>query len=225
MRNVGKTRRADVIMTVQSYSRVPSLIAPSVEVALRRTGLDYFDVLLLGMRNDAPAEAYYEAFQKLREAGKVRFLALSTHNRPLLPSLFEAFEKKETPIDLFMVRYNAVHRGAEREVFPHLPKDPKPAMIAYTATRWGHLLDPKKMPPGEAPAAASDCYRFALTQPGVDLVLCGPANREQMQEALRTLELGPLAPEEIERMNRLGDHIYGRYKPNFTDRGDQPAVA
>jgi predicted aldo/keto reductase-like oxidoreductase len=94
-------------------------------------------------------------------------------------------------------------------------------MIAYTATRWGHLCDPAKMPAGLAPPPARDCYRFALTHPAVDMVLCGPKNREQMQEALRALDAGPLAPDELARLQRIGDHIYGRYRPQFAEQGDR----
>jgi predicted aldo/keto reductase-like oxidoreductase len=93
-------------------------------------------------------------------------------------------------------------------------------MIAYTATRWGHLLDPSKIPAGEKLPTASDCYRFVLNQPAVDMVLCGPADRSQMREALRALERGPLPSDEVERMKRIGDHIYGRYKPKFKEAGD-----
>jgi predicted aldo/keto reductase-like oxidoreductase len=76
------------------------------------------------------------------------------------------------------------------------------------------------MPPGEEPPPARDCYRFALSHPSVDLVLCAPADREQMQEALRALDAGPLEPEEMQRLRRIGDHVYGRYKPQFAERGD-----
>ncbi len=220
MHNLARRHREEIVLTVQSYSRVPALVRPSVDVALRRAGLDYFDILLLGMRNDRPDSAYIEAFERLRDRGKVRFLALSTHNRPLLPALFEEYREGKSPYEAFMVRYNAVHRGAEQDAFPHVPTDPRPGMIAYTATRWGHLLDPSKMPAGESPPAASDCYRFALSQPAVDMVLFGPADRSQMLEALCALERGPLEPEERERMSRIGDHIYGRHKPQFKDRGD-----
>jgi hypothetical protein len=41
-----------------------------------------------------------------------------------------------------------------------------------------------------------------------------------MQEALRALERGPLPPDEIERMRRIGDHIYGRHAPKFQEAGD-----
>ncbi len=224
MRNVARRNREGIVLTVQSYSRIPALIGPSVEVALRRAGLDYFDILLLGMRNERPGRAYIDAFERIREQGKVRFLALSTHNRPLLPSLFDEYREGKSAYDVFMLRYNAVHRGAERDVFPFVPADPRPGVIAYTATRWGHLLDPGKMPAGETPPTASDCYRFVLNQSTVDLVLCGPSDRSQMQEALRALEHGPLPPDVVERMQRIGDHIYGRHKPKFKEAGDAKDV-
>lgn len=220
MRNLARRARDEVVLTVQSYSRVPALVAPSIEIALRRAGVEYFDFLLLGMRNEVPESAYVEAFERLREAGKVRHLMLSTHNRPLLPTLFTQYADGKSPYESFMVRYNAVHRGAEQDVFPYVPGEGKPGLIAYTATRWGHLLDPKKMPPGELPASASDCYRYALGQSAVDMVLCGPADEAQMDEAIRALARGPLDPDERARLERIGDHVYGRHRPQFSDRGD-----
>ena len=225
MGNVARRNRDSVILTVQSYSRLAALMGPSVELALRRVGADYFDFLLLGMWNQMPSAALIDAALELREAGKVRHLMLSTHNRPLLPSLFEDYARGESPFDVFMFRYNAVHRGAEKDALPFVPNDKKPGIITYTTTRWGDLLDPKKMPEGEAPPNARDCYRFALSHPEVTTALCGPANREQMQEALRALDEGPLSPEEMTRMQRIGDHIYGRHDARFSDQGDQAASA
>ena len=224
IRNVARRDRSRVVVTVQSYSRVAALLAPSIEIALRRTGLGYFDFLLLGMWNRPPFTALVEAAQRLKARGLVRHLMMSTHNRPSLQDHFRQFEHGESPFDAFMLRYNAVPRGAEQDVFPHLPASRRPAILAYTATRWGHLCDPAKMPVCEAPPPARDCYRFALSNPSVDMVLCGPKNREQMQEALSALDAGPLAPDEMKRLQRIGDHIYGRYRPQFAEGGDRRAA-
>ena len=226
LRRVARRNREGVVLTVQSYARFAPLLRPSVELALRRSGVEYFDFLLLGMWNAPPGKAMVESARRLRAEGKVRHLMLSTHNRPSLQGHFRSFELGRSPFDAFMVRYNAVHRGAEQDVFPFLPAENAPGLISYTATRWGHLLDPTKMPPGEAPPAARDCYRFALSHPAVSMVLCGPASRDEMQEAIRALDAGPLAPDEMARMRRIGDHVYGRYKPNFAERGDarEPAA-
>jgi aryl-alcohol dehydrogenase-like predicted oxidoreductase len=225
LRHVARRNREGVVLTVQSYSRVAALLRPSIEIALRRAGVEYFDFLLLGMWNAPPRKGIVEAALRLRAQGKVRHLMLSTHNRPSLQRHFRDFEAGRSPFDVFMLRYNAVHRGAEQDVFPHLPERRPPSLIAYTATRWGHLLDPAKMPPGDEPPPARDCYRFALSHPAVSMVLCGPANREQMQEAIRALDAGPLDSDEQTRMRRIGDHVYGRFSPNFTDRGDTRASA
>jgi len=223
IKNVARKKRESVVLTVQSYTRVAALLSPSIEIALRRAGIEYFDFLLLGKWDSPPGPALIDAAQRLVDKGKVRHLMMSTHNRPSLREHFRLFEAKQSPFAAFMLRYNAVHRGAEDDVFPHVPQSPRPGIVAYTATRWGHLLDPKKMPQGELPPPARDCYRFALSHPAANLVLCGPANREQMQEALSALDAGPLDPDEMARMHRIGDHVYARYKPNFKEKGDGPA--
>jgi aryl-alcohol dehydrogenase-like predicted oxidoreductase len=220
IRHLARRHREELVLTVQSYSLVPRLVAPSVEMALLRTRLDYFDILLLGAWNQRPSEAFVEVFQRLREQGKVRFLAVSTHNRPLFPLLFDDFQSGTSPFDVFMLRYNAAHRGAEKDVFPFVPDGRPPGIITYTATRWGHLLDPAKMPDGETAPCASDCYRFALSHPVVDLTLTGLANEEQLDEALRALDRGPMDEEELEHMRRVGEHIYRNYRPKIADGGD-----
>ena len=167
MKNLARKNREGLVLTVQSYTRVAALLAPSIELALRRAGLEYFDFLLLGKWDKPPGQALIDAAERLKENGKVRHLMMSTHNRPSLQGHFRSFEAKESPFDAFMLRYNAVHRGAERDTFPYLPESPRPGIVAYTATRWGHLLDPSKMPPNESPPRARDCYRFALSHPAV----------------------------------------------------------
>jgi len=111
------------------------------------------------------------------------------------------------------VRYNAVHRGAEREVFPSvrdLADADRPGVVSYTTTRWGHLCDPGKTPPGERTPTGTDCYRFTLTHPSVDIAMAGPDSNEHMDQALRALELGPMSDDELQWMHRVGDHIYER---------------
>lgn len=225
MVNLSKRHRDELVLSIQSYSQNPATIAGEVEETLRASGVDCFDFLLLGNRNEMPGDAYLEVFERLRQAGKVRFLSLSSHNRPFLPQLLADYEAGNSPYELLMLRYNGVHRGAERDVFPFVPAERRPFIVTYTATRWGHLLDPAKMPPGEAPPSARDCYRFSLSHPAVDMVLCGPANAAQMDAAIAALEAGPLADDERARIERIGDHLYGKYAPAYPDAGDAADVA
>jgi hypothetical protein len=40
------------------------------------------------------------------------------------------------------------------------------------------------------------------------MVVCGPANGEQMNEAISALEFGPLEADERERIEHIGAYIY-----------------
>ena len=130
---------------------------------------------------------------------------MTGHSRVVIAELV-----KEEVLDLYHIRYNAVHTGAENDIFPFLKKENKPGIVSFTATRWGQLLDPKKMPEGEEPLMASDCYRFVLSNPHVDVCLTAPKTVEQMRENLKTLETGPLNSNEMDRIRKIGKYIYDK---------------
>jgi aryl-alcohol dehydrogenase-like predicted oxidoreductase len=207
IRNLAPAHRDRLVVVLQSYDRTGFLLRPFFERGLRALGLERADGLILGWYRDAPPARILDAALALREAGLVRFLVLSGHRRSLFA---EIAETSEPPIDVMMIRYTAAHRGAEREIFPYLPDAARHGVTCYTATRWGQLLDPSKMPPGEAPLTAADCYRFVLTNPHVDLCMTGPKSEEQMEDALRALDLGPLSDEEMARARRIGDFVHGQ---------------
>lgn len=198
--------RDRLVLVVQSYSRLAGLLGWSVERALRSLKFDCADVLLLGLWNHHPPQRVLDAAQRLRDRGLVRYLALSAHRRACIAELAGASE-----FDVLHFRYNAVHTGAERDIFPRLPDAAaRPGLVSYTATNWGQLLDPKKIARGERVPTAADAYRFVLTRPEVDLCLTGPASAVQMDQALEALDRGPMSEEELAWMRRVGQAIYGR---------------
>jgi len=171
---------------------------------LQKLGTDYLDVFQLFWLGRASAwtQSTIDALLSLRESGKVRAIGVSIHDRKRAGKLVE-----DSPLDMLMIRYNAAHTGAERDIFPHLAKR-KPAIVAYTATRWGGLLKRPKGWKGPVMTAA-DCYRFCLSNPHVDLVLTGPKNRRQLQENLRNLqEKGPLSDEENRWISDFGQVVH-----------------
>jgi len=203
IRNIcGQGNRDQLVVVIQSYSRSALLMELYSKKALKSLGLGHADVLLLGWHNRQPTRRLLDKALEMKDRGMFRFLGLSGHKRSLFPEL-----AIDGLFDLFHIRYNAAHRGAENEVFIHLKGNARPGIVTYTATRWGQLLNPQKMPPGEAPPSGSDCYRFALSHSAVDVCMSGPRDARQMKEALRTLELGPLSEDELVRMRRIGDHV------------------
>jgi predicted aldo/keto reductase-like oxidoreductase len=214
LRNL-RAHRERILLAVQSYTRMAGLMAGSLERALRRVNYDYADVLLLGMWNKPVAPRILDAARRLRERGLVRFLAVSTHTRTLVPGI-----AAEHDFDIVHFRYNAAHPGAETDIFPHLPRDGRPGMVSFTATSWGQLLGKRslaamfnggsRLPKGERAPTATDCYRFVLTRPEVDVCLTGPADASQMEQALEALRLGPMNEEELAWMRRVGLAVSGK---------------
>lgn len=205
MRNiVAQGKRDRLVLAVLTYAHSAWLTERSLSRGLRTLGTDFADVLLLGYYSRRPPRRVLEGAVRLKEQGLVRHLGLTTHKRSIVSTL-----AGEGVIDVFHVRYNAAHRGAESDVFPHLG-EPRPGIVAFTATRWGKLLDPRSMPPGEAPLSAADAYRFALSQSSVDICMTGPKTLEQMHENLAVLDSEPLDDAQLERIRRIGDWVYGK---------------
>jgi aryl-alcohol dehydrogenase-like predicted oxidoreductase len=164
----------------------------SLERALRSLDMDYADILLLGSGTRTSAAAIFDQALRLRERSLIRAIAVSTHNRPLAPEI-----ARNRDVDILHVRYNAVHPGAERDIFPKLPApEVRPGIVTFTATCWGDLMKPDKVPAGDKVPTASDCYRFNLTNPAVDLCLTGPRSASDLTAALDALDKGPMTPEE-----------------------------
>jgi aryl-alcohol dehydrogenase-like predicted oxidoreductase len=208
VRGLAEQHRERMVIVVQSYSRAAWFMRPSFELALKALRTDYADFLLLGWWNGLPPARILDAARTLKERGKARHIMISCHNRPS----FERYAK-EPDIDAIMVRYNAAHPGAEQEVFPKLGETP-PGVVAYTATRWGDLINPALTPEGEPTPRASDCYRFALSHPSVQVCLAGPKDRAELDEALCALDRGPMTQDELAWMKRVGAEAKKHARPN-----------
>jgi len=178
--------------------------ATKVVPALKKLGTDYIDILQIFWlgRTAAWTPSTIDALVSLKESGKVRAIGISIHDRKRAGRL-----AADSPLDMLMVRYNAAHTGAEKDIFPHLAQR-QPAIVAYTATRWRGLLKRPKGWEGSVMTAA-DCYRFCLSSPHVDLVLTGPKNRRELEENVKELrEKGPLSKEEDTWIRQYGKIVH-----------------
>src|SRR5262245_52293094 len=94
-----------------------------------------------------------------KESGWVRFVGATAHDRSLARRL-----AVDPRVDVLMHRFNMAHRKAAHEVFPVAAKARTP-IVAFTATRWGTLLEPyasgpaRRRPPLIVTAIASLTHR------------------------------------------------------------------
>jgi aryl-alcohol dehydrogenase-like predicted oxidoreductase len=235
LRRYGRgSRREGLLIAGCSYICDPEKLAGILADQLVSWGIDYVDVfqwgwvterndpdLLLrcadeGLRSAAVSAAVAEQLgvaeevvRELRRRGYARFLAISTHDRAIARAL-----AAHPRSDLLMVRYNLAHRGLEDDVFPHLAEPGRrPGLVAFNAAHDARGLlsrPPAGLPPGRYVPDVGDLYRFALDRAEIDVVLAGPANREQLDVALDALDRPSLDPVKRTYLERYGDLHAGR---------------
>jgi aryl-alcohol dehydrogenase-like predicted oxidoreductase len=113
-------RRRSVVICAQFGARNRADAATELKSVLVALGTDYIDVLALYYvehRDEwdeitAPGGAL-PYLHDARRDGAVRRIGITSHQRPLAARL-----AKSGLLDAVMIRYNAAHRGAERDVFP-----------------------------------------------------------------------------------------------------------
>jgi predicted aldo/keto reductase-like oxidoreductase len=205
-------RRRQVAVCVQFEARTAADAAGELRQILDELRTDYVDVLTFYY---VEAEEEWQEIigpggalgycAEARAAGRVRLLGLTSHQRPLAARWAQG-----GLLDMLMIRYNAAHRGAEREVFPVTEARGLP-VVTYTALRWGALLRPTRAdPPGFAVPRAPAWYRFALQNPAATVVLAAPESREELEEDLTVLEAaGPLSAEEYQALAAHGLRVRG----------------
>ena len=203
-------RRESLVVCVQFGARTAGEAASELRLVLATLRTDYIDVLTF-YYVERPSEwraliglgGALEYCRVAKRDGVVRSLGVTSHQRPVAAEM-----ARSGLLDALMIRYNAAHRGAEREIFPVTDAIGMP-VIAYTALRWGALLHPTPDdPPGFRIPTAPDWYRFVLQSPSVTVTLAAPSSRAELDEDLEVLRSdGPLPATDYARLTEHGDRV------------------
>ncbi len=206
--------RDELVLVSESSLPLAGSVRSELERHLKVLGTDHLDVWLEGWVRSRwyVRDSVWSEMRRAREAGKTRAIGLSCHDRPLAAAL-----ARELPVDVLMIRYNAAHRGAEREIFGPLEDlgENRPGIIAYTATRWGMLTRPlpeRGFPHG---MTGPECYQFVLDHPMVDTVWCAPRTVAELQEDAQGVLAGPLGAERREEVRQFGDAVHAAARGGF----------
>jgi aryl-alcohol dehydrogenase-like predicted oxidoreductase len=210
-----RVRRKEIIVATGSGSRRLEGLRAARRNMTRLLGIEMLDVFFIEYVHpgDNPDVMFgrngvLDELSQWKESGWVRFVGATAHDRPLARRL-----AADPRVDVLMHRFNMAHRKAAREVFPAAAKARTP-IVAFTATRWGTLLEPYAHWPG-APPTASDCYRYCLAQPSVHLVLTAPRSLAELEQNLDVLELPPMSKHECGQWQRFGDLVYSAGQGTF----------
>jgi hypothetical protein len=196
-----RSRRDEIVVAVVSYLDEPLFSSLQFhEVIDVVPGLERVDVIIAG------AVANDFGFQKLnglrdaRVRGHLgsRAVGASFHQRKyaLASDLYSL-------LDLNLVRYNTAHPGARSDLFPYLQPQSSSLMFNFKTMMFRvpeERFRELGLPAGAWLPHSCDYYRFVLSQPALDGILCSPLTPEEVKAMVRAMERGPLTPQEQEYM-------------------------
>ncbi len=216
----GSSVRDQVVLATVSYVNDPEKIPALLSDLFYELQVDYIDVFHWGwVTDDTPYDSLLEAAQELKAGGTLarRFLPFFQRatainedlmKRGLVRYVGSSFHSRSMArtymhdVDVVMIRYNIAHTGVEQDVVPFLSGEETqdPGMVVFNVA----YSSPNSSTPGAYAPTIPDCYRFALSQPWVDIVLTGVTSRQEIDQALAVVEQGPLSDDEDAAMRTYG---------------------
>jgi aryl-alcohol dehydrogenase-like predicted oxidoreductase len=170
-------------------------IVNSLEGSLQRLGTDHVDIMMCPHGAASPAEVQipevYEAFEKLRKQGKVRYLGVSAHNDPA-HVVRAAMESGVYSMAMFA--YNIMNRHYVEPVMAEA-YERNFGMIAMKTSQAVFYPDRSTRPVPERAALLEStvpgnlglhqkAYRLALNNPHLSAVISNMVNEEQVRDNL-----------------------------------------
>lgn len=188
----------------------PSQIAASIDASLRALRTDVVDIMMLHsaaletiQRGDALRE-----LQRARDAGKIRFTGASVYGEEAALAAIH-----DGGFDCLQVAYSALDRRPEFDVLATAARldigvQARSVLLKGALTgRRRHLPAPMRAVVEAADAVgepvAERAYRYAISATPPHTVLVGTASIDELNDAARWIQQGPLPPEQVERIQAL----------------------
>ncbi|MCC6212312.1 MAG: aldo/keto reductase [Burkholderiales bacterium] len=175
--------------------------AAACERSLTRLKTDRIDLYLLHWRGGIPFAETMDAFEALRNAGKIRHYGVSNLDLGDMRALWKLPAGRAVAANQLL--YNLTRRGIEVDLLPWLRERGVPVM-AYSPIEQGRLPGEKKFAEfarrhGRTPAQVA--LAWLLAKDGV-IVIPKTGRRERLQENLGALEK-PLDAAQLAELDRL----------------------
>jgi uncharacterized protein len=187
--------RKNVFLTTKTMKRTAKEVEQELETSLRLLKTDYVDLWQIHSvekQDDidkilSPGGAM-EAFEAAKKAGKCRFIGFTGHYDPEVhAALLKAYDKWDTvmmPVHAADQAYLSFEKAA-------LPVAIDRGVGIQAIKVFGKAFLLRSLSPTE-------CLKYALSQPGVHVAICGAGTQGQMEDNIRTVQnLRKMTPEEI----------------------------
>jgi diketogulonate reductase-like aldo/keto reductase len=195
----GVRKRPFIVSKVYPHNASRSGTIAACERSLKRMKLERIDLYLLHWRGGVPLSETYEAFFRLREAGKVADFGVSNFDTDDMEEA-ATLDKGQTGSD--QVLYSLSRRGPEYDLLPWLRQRSIPLM-AYSPLDQGRLLGNamlKKLAGDLRCTPAQLALAWVLAQPGV-VTIPKSMTRERVKENLGAVDI-KLSPDVLAELDR-----------------------
>jgi len=187
--------RKNVFLTTKSQKRTAKEAEQDLETSLRLLKTEYVDlwqVHAVDSQNDidailAPGGAL-DAFEAAKQAGKCRLIGFTGHYDPEpLASLLKAYDQW----DSVMMPINAADHAYLSFEQTTLPVAIERGVGTQAIKIFGKAFLLRSLNPTE-------CLRYALSQPGVHVAICGAGTQGQMEDNIRAVQdFTKMTPDEL----------------------------
>ncbi|RIJ41841.1 aldo/keto reductase [Pontibacter oryzae] len=202
-------------------------ILAAVESSLQRLQTDYIDLYQLhGGTIDDPIEETIEAFELLKQQGKIKQYGISS----IRPNVIREYSSRSA-ISSVMLQYSLLDRRPEETVVPLLAqnqvgilargslaqgllagKAPK-AYLEHSAQNVQHAAETIHALVADKYNAAEVAIRFALQQPGITSAILGIRTENQLKDALAAAHAAPLSEEQLMALRAsIPAHTYALHR-------------
>jgi diketogulonate reductase-like aldo/keto reductase len=188
-----------VVSKVYPHNASRAGTVAACERSLKRLGLERIDLYLLHWRGGARLEETFEAFHRLREAGKIADFGVSNFDRGDMEDA-ASLDKGLTGSN--QVLYCLSRRGPEFDLLPLLRKRSIPLMAYSPLDQGGLVAKPalKKLADEVGCTPAQLALAWVLAQPGV-VTIPKSSSRERVKENFGALEV-QLSPKILADLDR-----------------------
>ena len=195
----GRSVRPFIVSKVYPHNASRAGTIAACERSLKRMRIERIDLYLLHWRGGARIEETFEAFQRLRQAGKIGDFGVSNFD---LEDMEDAALLDEGLNASNQVLYCLSRRGPEFDLLPWMRKRSIPLMAYSPLDQGGLLREPalKKLADGLGCTPAQLAIAWLLAQPGV-VTIPKSASRDRVKENLGALEV-KLTPQILAELDR-----------------------
>jgi diketogulonate reductase-like aldo/keto reductase len=195
----GRDRRPFIVSKVYPHNASRAGTVAACERSLKRMGIERIDLYLLHWRGGARIEETFDAFHRLRAAGKIGDFGVSNFD---LDDMEDAARLDKGLDAANQVLYCLSRRGPEFDLLPWMRQRSIPLM-AYSPLDQGALLGKpalRKLAQGIGCTPAQLAIAWLLAQPGV-VTIPKSSTRARVKENLGALDL-TLSPQILADLDR-----------------------